>query len=34
MEDKLGEALPYCDWTEDGGVPSLWEGIHYPGPHP
>ena len=30
MEEELGEALPYWDWTEDGGVPSLWEGIQAP----
>ena len=30
MEEELGEALPYWDWTEDGNVPSLWEGIHAP----
>ena len=30
MEEELGEALPYWDWTEDGAVPSLWEGIQAP----
>ena len=30
MEEELGEALPYWDWTEDGRVPSLWEGIQAP----
>jgi len=30
MEEELGEALPYWDWTEDGGVPSLWEDIQAP----
>ena len=30
MEEELGEALPYWDWTEDGGVPSLWESIQAP----
>ena len=30
MEEELGEALPYWDWTEDGVVPALWEGIQAP----
>ena len=30
MEEELGEALPYWDWTEDGTVPSLWEDIQAP----
>ena len=30
MEDELGEALPYWDWTEDVGIPDLWEGIRAP----
>lgn len=30
MEEELGEALPFWDWTEDGVVPSLWEGIQAP----
>ena len=30
MEDELGEALPYWDWTEDGEIPDLWEGIRAP----
>ena len=30
MEDELGEALPYWDWTEDGMIPDLWEGIKAP----
>ena len=30
MEDELGEALPYWDWTEDKKVPELWEGIKKP----
>jgi len=30
MEEELEEALPYWDWTEDGRVPSLWEGIQAP----
>ena len=30
MEDELGEALPYWDWTEDGKIPDLWEGIKAP----
>ena len=30
MEYELGEALPYWDWTEDGNVPDLWEGIRAP----
>ena len=30
MEEELGEALPYWDWTEDGRVPSLWEDIQTP----
>ena len=24
MEEELGEALPYWDWTKDSEVPSLW----------
>ena len=30
MEEELGEALPYWDWTEDRDVPSLWAGIQGP----
>ena len=30
MEDELGEALPYWDWTEDRDEPSLWRGIQGP----
>ena len=30
MEDELGEPLPYWDWTEDAGIPDLWEGIRAP----
>ena len=30
MEDELGEALPFWDWTEDGEIPDLWEGIKAP----
>eukprot|EP00092_Neocalanus_flemingeri_P086636 GFUD01109222.1.p1 GENE.GFUD01109222.1~~GFUD01109222.1.p1 ORF type:complete len:672 (-),score=125.72 GFUD01109222.1:84-1829(-) len=30
MEEVLGEALPYWDWTEDGSVPHLWEKIAAP----
>ena len=30
MEDELGEALPYWDWTEDREIPDLWEGIRAP----
>ena len=30
MEDELGEALPYWDWTEDGEIPDLWEGLRAP----
>mgnify|MGYP003323520710 CR=1 FL=1 len=30
MEEELGEALPYWDWTEAGGVPSLWAGVQAP----
>ena len=30
MEDELGEALPYWDWTEDKDVPDLWEEIRTP----
>ena len=30
MEDELGEALPYWDWTEDGEIPDLWEDIRAP----
>ena len=30
MEEELGEALPYWDWTEDGEIPDLWEGIRAP----
>ena len=30
MEDELGEALPYWDWTEDAEIPDLWEGIRAP----
>eukprot|EP00092_Neocalanus_flemingeri_P017752 GFUD01019208.1.p1 GENE.GFUD01019208.1~~GFUD01019208.1.p1 ORF type:complete len:705 (+),score=131.50 GFUD01019208.1:272-2116(+) len=30
MEEVLGEALPYWDWTEDGSVPHLWESIAAP----
>ena len=30
MEEELGEALPYWDWTEDAEVPDLWEGIRAP----
>ena len=24
MEDELGMALPYWDWTEGGQLPDLW----------
>ena len=27
MEDELGMALPYWDWTEGGQLPDLWEGL-------
>ena len=30
MEDELGEALPYWDWTEYRRVPSLWRNIQGP----
>ena len=30
MEDELGEALPYWDWTEDREIPDLWEEIRAP----
>ena len=30
MEEELGDALPYWDWTEEGEVPSLWESIKAP----
>ena len=30
VEDELGEALPYWDWTVDRKVPDLWEGIKAP----
>jgi hypothetical protein len=30
MEETLGEALPYWDWTEDGSLPGLWEGVRAP----
>ena len=30
MEDELGEGLPYWDWTENGTIPDLWEGIRAP----
>ena len=30
MEDELGEALPYWDWTEDKDLPDLWEEIRAP----
>ena len=30
MEEELGEALPYWDWTEDGNLPDLWEIIQAP----
>ena len=30
MEEELGEALPYWDWTEDRNVPDLWERIQAP----
>ena len=30
MEEELGEALPYWDWTEDGKVPDLWQNIQAP----
>ena len=30
MEAALGEALPYWDWTQDGEVPGLWEGLNPP----
>ena len=30
MEEELGYALPYWDWTEEGAVPSLWERIKAP----
>ena len=30
MEDELGEALPYWDWTVDKDVPDLWEEIRAP----
>ena len=34
MEEELGDALPYWDWTEEGEVPSLWESIKAPIQHP
>ena len=30
VEDELGEALPYWDWSVDRKVPDLWEGIKAP----
>ena len=30
MEEELGHALPYWDWTEEGKVPPLWESIKAP----
>ena len=30
MEEELGEALPYWDWTVDKDVPDLWEEIKAP----
>ena len=30
MEEELGEALPYWDWTEDPEIPDLWERIRAP----
>ena len=30
MEEELGTAPPYWDWTEEGEVPSLWESIKAP----
>eukprot|EP00092_Neocalanus_flemingeri_P017751 GFUD01019206.1.p1 GENE.GFUD01019206.1~~GFUD01019206.1.p1 ORF type:complete len:822 (+),score=86.31 GFUD01019206.1:100-2565(+) len=30
MEEVLGEALPYWDWTENGSVPALWESLAAP----
>ena len=30
MEEVLGQALPYWDWTEDGQVPQLWEDVRAP----
>ena len=30
MEEELGEALPYWDWTEDPELPDLWLGIEAP----
>lgn len=30
MEQELGIAIPYWDWTEEGEVPSLWESITAP----
>ena len=28
MEDALGMALPYWDWTVNGTLPDLWEGLN------
>ena len=28
MEDALGMALPYWDWTANGQIPDLWEGLN------
>ena len=30
MEEELGEALPYWDWTVDKEVPDLWKDIKAP----
>ena len=30
MEEELGEALPYWDWTQDDKLPDLWERIRAP----
>ena len=30
MEEELGEALPFWDWTVDKDVPDLWEEIRAP----
>ena len=30
MEEELGEALPYWDWTEDAELPHFWSEIEAP----
>ena len=30
MEEELGEALPYWDWTEDAELPRFWSEIESP----